>query len=664
MLWRKKSIVFIPLVFLSFTIPSWPDNSKKQKSKTTIVYGGDYDYPPFEYLDKKGNPVGFNIELIKAVGEEAGFNVKVRLDSREAILKDFKEGKVEVIATVHSKQEDNFADYAIANTLIYYLWFSKKGERYLSSLGSLKNLKETVIIQKESFPYYEILSLYPDYNLLLANTEPNALRILKAGKGKYALVSNIIGYYTISLDNMHDIVRASPPLLPVEYCFAVKKGNKLLLDNINQSIAVLASKGVISSLDQKYLSKYRTSTTEAVQVLKWLLVPLSFLFCLILFFVLFLRKVVTRQTKQLNRDIETIRRSEERYLHLFEEAKDIIFTATTEGKILDINPSGIQTFGYTSKEEVLNGFIEKEIYWNPEDRLKILSLLEKDGFIKDYEVEMQKKDGEKLIVRLSATAVKDSKEKFNSYRVIARDVTEQKRLGQQLIQTEKMAALGELISGVAHEINNPLTAMIGFAELILTTNEKIDEEMRQDIKKIYEAAMRVYRITTGLLRFSRKEKPVKKEIKINKLIEEVLEIKEYHLRVKNIKVNKLLQDDIPSISIDENQIEQVFLNIINNAEYAMTQQEKDRVLTIRTSIWNNYLKIEFIDTGPGIPNDIIKRIFDPFFTTKPKDKGTGLGLSVSYGIIKEHGGEIYAENGKEGGAIFTVLLPLRERNGK
>jgi two-component system sensor histidine kinase EvgS len=646
-------------IFLFITPYNYTFSKPLKKSKTTLIYGGDYDYPPFEYLDEKGNPKGFNIELIKAVGEEAGFNVTIQLGKWSDVIKDFKDGKIDVIAMFRSKERERFADYAIANTLVYHLFFSKKGEKYLNSVGSLKNIKDPIVLQQGAYPHHFLSSQYPGHNFLFTNTEPDALRMIEAGKGTYAFVSNIVGYYTISNHEIKDIIRASPPLLPVEYCFAVKKGNTLLLENINQSLAILASKGVISALDQKYLGKYKTSATEAVYKLKGILICLFSLLLFVIFWLLLLRKVVARQTKQLKKDLEMIKASEERYRLLFEETKDIIYTATPDGKFLDINPAGIQTFGYSSKEDMLNGLMEKEIYWNPEDRLKILSLLEKDGFINDYEVEMQRKDGEKLVMRITATVARDKNGNICDYRVIARDVTEQKHIGQQLIQTEKMAALGELISGVAHEINNPLTAMIGFTELILTTNDKIDEEMRGDVQKIYDAAMRVYKITTGLLRFSRKEKPVKKEIQINKLIEETISMKDYHFRVRNIQVRKLLEEGLPPVSIDENQIGQVFLNIINNAEYAMGEKEGDKILTIKTSLWNNYVKIEFMDTGPGIPQEIIKKIFDPFFTTKPKEKGTGLGLSVSYGIIKEHGGEIYAENNREGGAVFTILLPLK-----
>lgn len=382
-----------------------------------------------------------------------------------------------------------------------------------------------------------------------------------------------------------------------------------------------------------------------------------------------LRRILTNQAKQLKEEIEKIkkteaslRKTEEQYRILFEETKDIVYIISTDGRFIDINPAGIKAFGYDSKKEILQLNTKGDIFWNQEVPAKIKELIESQGYIKDYEVEMQGKENNKILMRATATTVKSEKGKTVAYRVIARDITEQKHLGQQLIQTEKMAALGELISGVAHEINNPLTAMLGFTELLLKTREDLDPEMKGDIEKIYGAATRVYRITTGLLKFARKEKPVKKKVSINSLLEETLSMKDYHLRVKNITVEKLFAEALPSVNADINQIEQVFLNLINNAEFAMAGVPGEKILTIRTSIQGDYVKTEFMDTGPGIPQEIIKKVFDPFFTTKSREKGTGLGLSVSYGIINEHNGTIYAENRRNGGALFIILLPFKEKD--
>lgn len=378
-----------------------------------------------------------------------------------------------------------------------------------------------------------------------------------------------------------------------------------------------------------------------------------------------IRKLETKmlQMEQKNRELEESflerKQAQDRYRELFEETKDVVFFSSIEGNFMDINPAGIETFGYRSKGEMLQLDIEKDIYWNPEDRAKIKNLLKKNGFLKDYEVEMKRKEGEKLVMRMTATPVQDKKGDIAAYRVIARDITEQKKLMQQLIQAEKMSALGELLSGVAHEINNPLTAVIGFSELLLKTGD-IGEKLRHDIQQIYDCSMRVHKITEGLLRFARKENLVKKDVNVNNVLEEILKIREYQLKVNNIAVKKTFRQDMPLISGDPIQLEQVFLNIINNAEYFMAGENRKGALTISTSVEDDYVKVQFADNGPGIPENNIIRVFDPFFTTKPQGKGTGLGLSVSYGIIKEHGGNIHVENGREGGAVFTILIPLKE----
>lgn len=243
---------------------------------------------------------------------------------------------------------------------------------------------------------------------------------------------------------------------------------------------------------------------------------------------------------------------------------------------------------------------------------------------------------------------------------------ERKNLIQQLVRSEKLAAVGELIAGVAHEINNPLTGIMGISELMLLEDKiKLDDETRKDLENIHNASHRVYKIVTNLLRFARREEPMRKNISVTEVMDSVLKMRDYELTTRNIKYVHDYQQGIPNIMADPSQLEQVFLNIINNAEYAMREKGKSGVLTV--NIFKDGRKkggqrvvIEIFDTGPGIPEDVISKLFDPFFTTKPVGKGTGLGLSVSYGIIKEHGGEIYAGNKKEGGALFTIKLPVLE----
>jgi PAS domain S-box-containing protein len=241
---------------------------------------------------------------------------------------------------------------------------------------------------------------------------------------------------------------------------------------------------------------------------------------------------------------------------------------------------------------------------------------------------------------------------------VARDITERKLLEEQLIQSEKLAAMGELVSGVAHEMRNPLTGVVGLAQFLKEEASGLDKKRREQLELIYSEAMRIEKIVSNLLSFARKSKPEKVAVSINKILKSVLEIRGYDLRVNNIDVIEDFDEQIPSVEADSQQLQQVFLNIINNAQQAMTEAHDKGTLTIRIYVKGQMVRVEFTDDGPGISKESLKKIFDPFFTTKEVGKGTGLGLSVSYGIVKEHGGGIFAESKKEKGAKFTVEFPV------
>ncbi len=233
-----------------------------------------------------------------------------------------------------------------------------------------------------------------------------------------------------------------------------------------------------------------------------------------------------------------------------------------------------------------------------------------------------------------------------------KDVTERKKIEEQMRITEKLAAIGQLSAGLAHEINNPLGGIkLCFNNLIST--EMDEETKREHIKLINKGLTKIQEIIKQLLDFSKQTELIKTSVNINDLIENVLRLTEYLISKNGIQVVKKFEK-IPHMLLDQNKIEQVFLNIILNAIQAMDGQE--RILTIETAMKNNNCLISFSDTGPGIPSEIMEKIFDPFFTTKPVGQGTGLGLSVSKAIIEQHNGKIYVSSSDKG-TTFTVELP-------
>jgi PAS domain S-box-containing protein len=229
-----------------------------------------------------------------------------------------------------------------------------------------------------------------------------------------------------------------------------------------------------------------------------------------------------------------------------------------------------------------------------------------------------------------------------------------RRTQEQLLHSEKLAAVGQLISGVAHELNNPLTAILGYSQL-LTSSGQMGQQGMEYADKLYKQAQRTHRIVQNLLSFARQHKPERVQVQINQALEETLALRDYDLRMHNIRIHLDLAEDLPATSADPHQLQQVFLNMVNNAVDAILESSAEGDLWVRTALNGDRLCIEFTDSGPGVKD--ASRVFDPFYTTKPVGKGTGLGLSICYGIITEHGGTIQVRNIPTRGASFTIELP-------
>jgi len=233
------------------------------------------------------------------------------------------------------------------------------------------------------------------------------------------------------------------------------------------------------------------------------------------------------------------------------------------------------------------------------------------------------------------------------------------RLSSELVHAEKLSAVGELASGVAHEINNPLTTILGLAQLMLSRAE-LSASVRERIALIADEASRTAAIVQNLLMFARHYPPERRPCSLADAVHRVMALKSFQLEHDKIRVTLDLGDG-QTVWADENQIQQVLLNLVQNAHQAMARQSGERLLTVRLRRRERHVAIEVLDSGPGIASHLLSRIFDPFFTTKAPGEGSGLGLSVSYGIVGQHGGRLYAENRPEGGAIFVVELPAGEQ---
>jgi len=337
-----------------------------------------------------------------------------------------------------------------------------------------------------------------------------------------------------------------------------------------------------------------------------------------------------------------------------------------DGATLAANPHLKIMLGYppeTPEAEVV--LFRPERFVDAAARTAFLTRLVNEGAVTDYLLRLRKRDGESVWVEVTARADRVGRSTAVRVEALLRDVSERKRLDdqsrdlyQQLLQAEKMAALGQTISGVAHELNNPLATILSWAERL--SEKASDDTARRGLDVILGESERAARIVRNLLTFARKRQSTRSLIDLNQVVRETMALRPYEQRTINIEVLSALASGLPPVFADAHQIQQVLLNLVINAEQAMLGANGRGSLVIRTwhDVDHEAVVLQVSDDGPGIPVEVKSKIFDPFFTTKETGKGTGLGLTVAYAIVQEHGGSIRVESSPDGGASFTVELPV------
>ena len=362
----------------------------------------------------------------------------------------------------------------------------------------------------------------------------------------------------------------------------------------------------------------------------------------------------------------TERREMERRLHqqqefarrLVDSFPDLILVLDANAHYTFVSPRCKDVLGYDIEEAQNMAFGGRT---HPEDLPAANSLYQdiiagRQSFA-SLEIRVRHKLGEWRRIRFNFSPLADEKGNIEGVVLSGRDVTDLKRLEEQLIQAEKLAAMGQMLAGVAHELNNPLTAILGVTEL-LRERQGEDDSTKRQLELTHRQARRAARIVQNLLEFSRPASPQKKPLDLNNLLERTLQLHEHSLRRNNVEVDFRLQPDLPGVIGDANQLIQVFLNLITNAEQAIREVRDTGRIQIRAGRNGNQLAITVQDDGVGIRPESLPRIFDPFYTTKRPGGGTGLGLSICMSIIREHGGNIEAETLPAGGSAFTIYLPI------
>jgi PAS domain S-box-containing protein len=358
------------------------------------------------------------------------------------------------------------------------------------------------------------------------------------------------------------------------------------------------------------------------------------------------------------REIERRLHKQQEFAHrLVDSFPDLILVLDTQANYTFVSPRCREVLGYADgeiSEMKLGGRT------HPEDLPKLMGLYTdiiggKQSFA-SLEMRVRHKLGEWRKILFNFSPLFDETQKIEGVVLSGRDVTDLKRLEEQLIQAEKLAAMGQMLAGVAHELNNPLTAILGATELV-RERQGLDESMKRQLDLTHRQARRAARIVQNLLEFSRPASPQKKAIDLSTIIERTLQLHEHSLRRNQVQVDFTPRTDLPPIVGDANQLIQVFLNLISNAEQAIREVRDSGRVQIRLTTVGGSVVATVQDDGVGISPEALPKLFDPFYTTKRPGGGTGLGLSICLSIAREHGGTIQAESLPGGGSAFSVYLP-------
>ncbi len=363
--------------------------------------------------------------------------------------------------------------------------------------------------------------------------------------------------------------------------------------------------------------------------------------------------VVDHTQERLMRD--RLAATESKYRELFENISEGVFISDAGGTVIDCNEALCRIIGY-SRNEFLGMNYYRDLFVNADDVMGFRRQFTQKGQISDYELQIVRKDGTIRDVSMSGYATRNRAGEIESYQGLMRDITEARRLRTQLVQSERLSAMGKMASQLAHELNNPIFAIMNCLELV---KEAVSEthSKRKYLDLAYNECQRTSGLLIKMLKFFKPDDEQKGATDINKLIEETLLFYERQFKNLNIRVETQLQPDLPTLMAVGSQLKQVFINMIINANMAMPQGGE---LTV-PSLFDpekDEIQVKIRDTGVGIPPKNLERIFDAFFTTKKEVKGVGLGLSICYGLIREHNGRIGVESEVGKGTEFTIYLPL------
>lgn len=643
-------------------------------SDRPLVIGGDRNFPPYEFLDERGQPAGYNVDLTRAIAREIGLDVEIRLGHWPERVQSLKDGYIDLLqGAFYSPARNLELDFTQAHTVGHYVAVVREGER--TPPASIAELRGRRIVVEEGDILHDFaLEQGLGRSLVAVADQETALRELAGGRHDCAVVMRVTALHLIEKHGWSNLVLGKKPIVGFEYGYAAKKGRKALIAQFSEGLKALERSGEYRRIHDKWLGVYSPGSS-LLTVLRYsavVVVPLLLLLATALAWTWALRRQVADRTRELRESLEKF----ETFARL---APVAVAISDDEGKVIHLSRKFTELFGYTAEDLPRLDEWWRRAYPDEERRRRVrehwtatMAELRRTGAeIPPVEFPVRAADGRELQIEFRAAPAG----KFDI--IIFVDVSERRRaerekqkLQAELIQSQKMESVGRLAGGVAHDYNNMLNVIIGFAELALE-NTPPEDPRRGDLEEILAAARRSADITRQLLAFARRQTIQPEALDLNASVESMLKMLR-RLIGEAIDLRWHPGPGLWSVFMDPSQLGQILANLCVNARDAIagvgsigietstvTLDEADCIGNA-DCVPGDYVLLAVRDDGCGMDGETMAKLFEPFFTTKALGQGTGLGLSTVYGIVTQNRGFVRVESAPGAGTTLCVYLPRHE----
>jgi PAS domain S-box-containing protein len=673
----KRAYIFL-LIFLSFTLIC---NANRFQSDT-IFFKGNYDYPPYQLLDKDLNPTGFSVEILKAIKKTMGLNIEIELDSWNKVRYELEQGSIDGLAAMsYSEERNKLVNFSTPYTYITHAVFVRN-ESKIKSFEDIKD-KEILVIQGDIMHDYILTNNISKYIVPVKDYQ-TALRLLSAGEYDCAVINKLLGQFAINEYNLVNLKPVGKTVQPKEICFAVKKGREDVLSQLNNGLQIIKSTGEYDRIYEKWFSIYEKADikSQVLKLLFWIIIPFLILLLSILVWSWSLRKQVASKTSELQKELTDRKKAEHQLIQekallnsMINSIPDLIFYKNKNNIYLGCNEAFCKFNNLTFNDII--GKSDFEIF--PKDLANLFyktdnNIIKNNESLKSESWENHA-NGEKIL--LTVLKVPFTDEKGNPLGVvgICHDITERYKHEIDLHKAKEKAEESDklkssFLANMSHEIRTPMNAIIGFSDLLVDPDIEYDEreELVTHINNNCNTLLVLIDDIIDLAKIEANELSIfRKDTNIKTILSELFDtFKETRKSVSkeqvDIKIDEQLLEKNFFIKTDPFRFKQIMTNLINNAfkytenghiEYGYEIIDKE-----------NTVKFYVKDTGIGIPKEKFKDIFKRFNKIESDKtklyRGTGLGLTITHNLIERLGGTIWVDSEVNVGSTFYFTLPFEQ----